>query len=113
MTSRSGPSCRKRRVRQWLRLSSPYLSPLDPDVDATARPERASVRPPDYCGGNTVVIADDQPLRLRGLLIVVAVVLPRRGLVAQAELQAAAAGLQTGVVQRLLQLRRVLLEHRQ
>ena len=41
------------------------------------------------------------------------VVLPRRGLVAQAELQTAVAGLESGIVQRALQLRRILTQHRQ
>jgi hypothetical protein len=43
----------------------------------------------------------------------VAAVLTGRGLVAQAELQAAIASLESGIVERALQLRRVLAQHRQ
>ena len=43
---------------------------------------------------------------------VAVVVLTGRGLVAQAELQASAASFQSSVIQRLLQLRGVLLQHR-
>src|SRR5262249_50888162 len=108
MTYSTAASCRKRPGEPWLHLLSPCPSPSDPDVDAAARPERASVGPSDHRRGHAVIIADDQPLRLGGLLVVVAVVLAERGLVAQAESQSSAAGFQAGVVQRLLQLRCVL-----
>ena len=61
-------------------------------------------------GGHGVLVADHQSLRVRTGL---AAVFWRRRLVAQAELQAAVAGLEAGVVQRALQLRCVLLQHRQ
>ena len=62
--------------------------------------------------GDGVFLVDHQTLRLAAGLCCW-IVLAGRGLVAQAELQAAAAGLQAGVVQRLLQLRRILPQHRQ
>ena len=76
-------------------------------------PEHAAVGTSRDRGGDGVFLVDHQTLRLAAGLVVVGVVLAGLRLVAQAELQAAAAGLQAGVVQRLLQLRRVLPQHRQ
>jgi len=81
-----------------------------PDVDPAASGERASIGPSRERCGNRVFLGNDQPLGVgRGL---VAVVLAGRGLIAEAELQAAAGGLQSGVIQRTLQLRRVLAQYR-
>src|SRR3954451_15435580 len=83
----------------------------DSDVDAAARSEHAAIGSSrDRRGGDGIVFADHQPLRVAA--IVVAAVLSGRRLVAQAELQSAAVGLESGVVQRPLQLRRVLTQHR-
>src|SRR5258708_8863060 len=83
------------------------------DVDAAARSEHAAVAAPHRRGGSCVFVADDQPAGVAVIVVVVAGVLPRRILVAQAEGKPVAAGLQPGIVERALQLRRVLLQHRQ
>src|SRR5712672_4267558 len=82
----------------------------DPDVHAAARTEHAAVAA-SRGGGDGVFFADDQALRV-GILLV-AVVLARRRLIAQAEMQVAAAGRQAGVVERALQLRSILAQHRE
>src|SRR5260221_9968885 len=82
----------------------------DPDINAAARLEHAAIGSSRDRRGDRLVIADHQPLRVAAGFIAV---LSGRGLVAQAELQAAIAGLQSGVIQRALQLRRVLAQHRQ
>src|ERR1035441_3576271 len=83
----------------------------DPDVDAAARSERAAISSSRDCRGDGVFFADHQPLGVAAGLV--AAILTGCRLIAQAELQAAAAGLEAGVVQRALQLRCVLLQHRQ
>src|SRR3984893_17473768 len=83
----------------------------DPDIDAAARSEHAAIALSRDCRGDGIFVADHQPLRVAWR--VVAAVLAGRRLVAQAELQAAVAGLESGVVERLLQLRCVLAQHRQ
>src|SRR5260370_38653917 len=82
----------------------------NPDVYAAARSEHAAIGSARHCSGDGVFVADDQPLRVA--TGVVAAVLARRGLVAQAELKAAIAGLEAGVAQRAVQLGRVLPQHR-
>src|ERR1700738_3229236 len=81
----------------------------DADVDAAARSEHAAIGSSRDRRGDGIFFADDQPLRVAAGLV--AAVLPRRGLVSQAELQAAVAGLETGVIQRALQLGGVLAQH--
>src|SRR3954452_1152722 len=83
----------------------------DPDIDAAACAQHAAVAASRRGGGDDVFFADDQALRVGVLLV--AVVLAGRRLVAQAELQVAAAGRQTRVVERALQLRGILAQHRQ
>src|SRR3954454_3604909 len=90
--------------------SSAMVISSDPDVDAAARTEHAAVAA-SRRGGDGVFFADDQALRVGVLLV--AVVLARRRLVAQAELQVAVAGRQTGVVERALQLGSILAQHRE
>src|SRR5437868_5333626 len=78
----------------------------DPDVYAAARTERASIAEAGCARCCRIVLDDNKPLRV--LAVASAVVLALlRVLVAQAELQATVAGLQAGVLQGLLQLRRV------
>jgi hypothetical protein len=60
----------------------------DPDINAAARPEHAAIASSRDRRGDRLVIADDQPLRVAAGFIAV---LSGRGLVAQAELQAAIA----------------------
>src|SRR5262249_27431317 len=81
------------------------------DIHAAVRSEHAAIGPARNGGRDHLVLADHQPLGIAARLIVVVLVVGRR-LVAQAELQAAAAGLQAGIVERLLELRRILLQHR-
>src|ERR1700744_660662 len=81
------------------------------DVHAAARSEHPAVCSSRRRGGGGLFGVDHQPLRVA--VTVVAAVLSGGRLVAQAELQAAVAGLEAGVAQGLLQLRRVLLQHRQ
>src|SRR6195952_2615361 len=83
----------------------------DADVDAAARSEHAAIGSPRDRRGDRVFFTDDQTLRIAAGLV--AAVLARRGLIAQAELQPAIAGLETGVIQRALQLGGVLAQHRQ
>src|SRR5882757_7023305 len=82
----------------------------DPDVHAAARTEHASVAASRRCGDG-VFFADDQALRVGVGLV--AVVLAGRRLIAKAELESAAVGRETGVVERALQLGGVLPQHRQ
>src|SRR5262245_40810927 len=84
----------------------------DPDVNAAARTEHAAIGTSRHHGRYRVVFIDHQTLRLAAALVAV-VVLAGRRLIAQAELQAAVAGLQSGIVQRLLKLWCGLLQHRQ
>ena len=72
----------------------------DADVHAAARSEHAAIGSSRDCRGDGVVFADHQPLGVAAGLV--AAVLAGRRLIAQAELQAAAAGLETGIIQRLL-----------
>src|SRR5439155_22703988 len=69
----------------------------DPDVDAAACAQHAGVAASRRGGGDGVFFADNQALRVGVLLV--AVVLAGRRLVAQAELQVAAAGRQARVVE--------------
>src|SRR3954453_7197264 len=83
------------------------------DVDAAARSEHAAVAAAYGRGGSCVFVADDQPACVAVIVVALAGVLPRRILVAQAEGEPVAAGLEAGIVERALQLRRVLPQHRQ
>src|SRR5690348_5438565 len=93
----------------WVRLLRPpcaYSS--DSDVHTTARAERAAVTAAGGARRGCLVLDDHQALRILAIPIAVGVALALlRILVAQAELQAIVAGLQAGILQGLLQLRRV------
>src|SRR5579872_5194563 len=78
---------------------------LHPDIHAAARRKRAAVSSSRNRRLDGVFIADDQPLGVG--IVALVVVLAGRRLVAQAELQTAASGLEPGIVERLLQLRRI------
>src|SRR6266404_4912925 len=84
---------------------------LNPDVDAAARTEHAAIAAAGDDGRHAVFLADDEAMRVG--IGLVAVVLPLRGLVAQAELQATIAGRESGAVECALQLVGVLTQHRQ
>src|SRR5438067_11752596 len=64
------------------------------DVDAAARSEHAAVAAAHGRSGGLIVFADDQPAGIAGIVVVLAGVLPRRILVAQAEGEPVAAGLE-------------------
>src|SRR3954466_15243404 len=83
----------------------------NPDVDAAACAEHAAIAASRRGGRDGVFFADNQALRVG--ILPVAVVLAGRRLVAQAELQIAAAGRQARVVEGALQLRGIMAQHRQ
>ena len=82
------------------------------DIDAAAGAEHAAIRAAGRGCRRRSVLAHDQALRIAAIGLAAAVLAGGR-LIAQRELQSAAVGLQSGVVQRLLQLRGVLLQHGQ
>src|SRR5207248_10491548 len=69
----------------------------DPDIHAAACAHHAAVGTARERSGDSVFLVDHQTLRLAAGLVVVGVVLAGLRLIAQAELQAAAAALQPGV----------------
>src|SRR5438132_10810358 len=89
--------------------STAMVVSLNPDIQAAARAEHAAIAAGDR-RRHGLVLGDDQAL---GVGIGLVAVLPRGRLVAQRELQAVVAGGEARIIERALQLRRVLAQHRQ